>query len=51
MPTEKISAERLKLININGDGFLQPEEEKLFNQVMVLNEEALAFKETDRGML
>ena len=50
-PTKKISAERLKLININGDGFLQPEEEKLFNQVMVLNEEALAFEETDRGTL
>jgi hypothetical protein len=49
-PTEKISAERLKSININ-DGFLWPEEEKLFNQVMVLNEEALAFEETDRGTL
>ena len=50
-PTKKISEERLKSININGDGFLWPEEEKLFAQVMVLNEEALAFEETDRGTL
>ena len=50
-PTRKISAERLKLININSAGFLWPEEEKLFTQVMVLNEAALAFEETDRGTL
>jgi hypothetical protein len=51
IPTKKITAERLKLININEDGFLWPEEEKLFKQVMVLNEAALAFEETDRGTL
>jgi RNase H-like domain found in reverse transcriptase/Integrase zinc binding domain len=50
-PTSKITAERLELININGEGFLWPEEEKLFAQVMVLNEGALAFEETDRGTL
>jgi len=50
-PTKRISVERLKLININGDGFLWPEEEKLFAQVMVQNEKALAFEETDRGTL
>ena len=51
MPTKRITADRLKLININGEGFLWPEEEKLFTQVMVLNEAALAFEETDRGTL
>jgi hypothetical protein len=50
-PTHKITADRLKLIKINEDGFLWPEEEKLFAQVMVLNEAALAFEETDRGTL
>jgi hypothetical protein len=50
-PTKKITAERLKTMDINGEGFLWPEEEKLFNQVMVLNEAALAFEETDRGTL
>jgi hypothetical protein len=50
-PTRKISAERLKLINVNSAGFLWPEEEKLFAQVMVLNEAALAFEETDQGTL
>jgi transposase InsO family protein len=50
-PTLKITAERLKSLGINSTGFLWPEEEKLFNQVMVLNEEALAFEETDRGTL
>lgn len=32
-------------------GFLWPEEEKLFIQVMMGNEEAPAFEETDRGTL
>ena len=50
-PTKKITAERLEMINVNGDGFLWPEEEKLFVQVMVLNEAALAFEETDRRTL
>ena len=50
-PTKKITAERLKSLNINSIGFLWPEEEKLFTQVMVLNEAALAFEETDRGTL
>ena len=50
-PTKKITSERLKLIDINGEGFLWPEEEKLFAQVMILNEGALAFEETDRGTL
>lgn len=51
IPSTHISEERLKLININGDGFLWPEEEKLFIQVMLANERTLAFEETDRGTL
>ena len=51
IPTSKLTTERLKSININSAGFLWPEEEKLFTQVMVLNEAALAFEETDRGTL
>jgi len=47
IPTKKITLECLKIININGEGFLWPEEEKLFAHVMVLNETALAFEETD----
>ena len=38
------------MIDINGEGFLWPEE-KLFAQVMSLNEAALAFEETGRGTL
>ncbi|KAA1478916.1 hypothetical protein DENSPDRAFT_757084, partial [Dentipellis sp. KUC8613] len=48
-PTAKISAERLEMLDINPDNFLWPEEEKLFMNVMCLNEDALAFEETDRG--
>jgi hypothetical protein len=50
-PTAHITEERLSMLNINGDKFLWPEEEKLFIQVMVLNEKALAYEETDRGTL
>lgn len=49
--TKKITPERLELLNINPDGYLLPEEEKLFQWVMVLNEGALAFEESERGTL
>jgi hypothetical protein len=49
--TTKIMQERLDLIKINSDGFLWPEEEKLFIHIMVLNEDSLAFQETDWGTL
>ncbi|EIM89497.1 uncharacterized protein STEHIDRAFT_26927, partial [Stereum hirsutum FP-91666 SS1] len=35
----------------NPDGHLLPEEEKLFQWVMVLNKGALAFEESQRGTL
>jgi hypothetical protein len=51
IPTQHITAERYEQMNINSEGFMSSEEEKLFAQVLVLNEKALAFEETDRGTL
>jgi hypothetical protein len=48
-PTTKISKERLDEIDINKEGFLTPEEEKLLIHMLVLNEKAIAFEETERG--
>ncbi|KAA1478259.1 hypothetical protein DENSPDRAFT_758040, partial [Dentipellis sp. KUC8613] len=50
-PTKKMTAERLALLNVNSQGFLQEAEVRLFEHVMCLNEGALAFEETDRGTL
>ena len=49
-PTTKLTEERLKEMKIN-EGFLWPEEEKLFAHIFKLNERALAFEEQDRGTL
>ena len=49
-PTNKLTTERLASLEIN-DGFLLPEEEKLFTHVMQLNERALAFEDIERGTL
>ena len=49
VPTERITQERLQELNINGEGYLWPEEEKLFTHIFVLNEKTLAFEETQRG--
>lgn len=49
-PSAKISRERMDSLEIN-NGFLLPEEVKLFEHIMCLNEDALAFVETDRGTL
>ena len=51
IPSQHITAERYEQMNINSEGFLGPEEEKLFAQVLLFNEKALAFEETDRGTL
>jgi hypothetical protein len=51
VPTAKITHERLHLLGVNHDGFLWPEEEKLFAHIMVLNERALAFEDMERGTL
>jgi hypothetical protein len=51
VPTKRITEDRLNQLDINPVGFLWPEEEKLFIQVLLANENALAFEETDRGTL
>ncbi|KLO04728.1 hypothetical protein SCHPADRAFT_917895 [Schizopora paradoxa] len=50
VPSERLTAERVRELSIN-DGFLWPEEEKLFTHIFKLNELALAFEETHRGTL
>jgi hypothetical protein len=50
-PTKKISVERMKLLNVNATGFLWPEEEMLFEHIMKLNEDAIAFEDIERGTL
>jgi hypothetical protein len=47
VPNSHMTEERMKILNINSTGFLWPEEEKLFQQVMILNQGALAFEEVD----
>jgi len=48
-PTQKITDERMKILKINENGFLSSEEEKLFRHIMVLNEDAIAFEDAERG--
>jgi hypothetical protein len=49
IPTEQITNDRFSQLNINSMGFLWPEEEKIFIQVLLANEKALAFEETNQG--
>ncbi|KAJ7221230.1 hypothetical protein B0H12DRAFT_1031520, partial [Mycena haematopus] len=48
-PTKRLSHERLTSLALNSQGFLSPEEEKLFVRVMELNQDTLAFEDTERG--
>jgi len=48
-PTQKITEERKKILNVNAKGFLLPEEEKLFLWIMTTNEDAIAFEDAERG--
>ena len=50
-PTAKITEERLKILDINGDKFLTPDEERLFQHIMVMNERGIAFEDVERGTL
>jgi hypothetical protein len=50
-PTTHLTEERMKLINVNEENFLWPEEEKLFKHILCLNEKTLAFEDKDRGIL
>ena len=49
IPTNKITNERIKELNVNAKEFLWPEEEKLFKHIMVLNEAGIAFEDAERG--
>jgi RNase H-like domain found in reverse transcriptase/Integrase zinc binding domain len=51
IPTQKLTRDRLKILKINEEGFLWPEEEKLFIMVFTNNEKALAFEDSERGTL
>ena len=51
IPTKKLTHERLDILKINSDGFLSPEEEKLFIMVFTNNEKVLAYNKTERGTL
>ncbi|EPS99181.1 hypothetical protein FOMPIDRAFT_1124857 [Fomitopsis schrenkii] len=44
-----LTIEHLEEIKINEEGFLWPEEEKLFAHILKLNEQAQAFQESHRG--
>ncbi|KAJ7605652.1 hypothetical protein B0H17DRAFT_968014, partial [Mycena rosella] len=48
-PTSRLNKEQLCLLEINKDGFLTPEEERVFERVMELNQGALAFEDIERG--
>lgn len=51
VPSKHLTQERLDSLEINGVNFLWPEEVRLFEQVMLANEAALAFEENERGTL
>jgi hypothetical protein len=51
IPGNRLTEERLLQLEVNKDEFLWAEEEKLFQHIMLLNEEALAFEDKDRGIL
>jgi hypothetical protein len=46
-----MNQEHLEKLKINASGFLWLEEEKLFNQVMWLNQLSIAFEEDEGGTL
>ncbi|KAI7944704.1 hypothetical protein MJO28_010399 [Puccinia striiformis f. sp. tritici] len=50
-PTDKITEERLKVINFGPEGWLLEEEIKLFIFIIILREKVLAFCTSERGLL
>src|ERR1700683_4132475 len=46
-----MNKEQLAKLEVNSTGFLWSKEENLFNQVMWLNQHAIAFEEDERGTL
>lgn len=51
LPNGRLTHDRLKEMNFNSDGFLWPEEEKLFKHILQLNQDTLVFEENQRGNL
>ena len=51
IPSERLTMERVRELDINSQKFLWPEEEKLFLHILKLNEATLPFEEKDRGTL
>jgi len=49
MPGKHLTQERLDELALNPDNFLWPEEVKLFQHILKLNESALAWTEAERG--
>ena len=45
----RLTAERLAAMDINPDGFLWPEEEKLFKHILQIHQDAFVFEESQRG--
>lgn len=50
-PTARLTKERLQGLGINKEGFLWPEEERLFNFILSIHDKALAFTEEDKGFI
>ncbi|KAL1684775.1 hypothetical protein GGG16DRAFT_21720, partial [Schizophyllum commune] len=50
-PSGRLTKDRLASMDINKEGFMWAEEEKLFAHVLKLNQDALAFEENQRGTL
>jgi len=50
-PTAKITEERLGVVNFGPEGWLLPEEVKLFRHLIILRQNALAFCPAERGLL
>ncbi len=48
VPTERLTEEHMKELNVNEENFLWPEEEKLFKHVLTLNEQTLLYEEKDQ---
>ena len=46
IPTQRLTTENVKLLNIDSNDFLWPEEKKLFLYIMSVNERILAFDKT-----
>ncbi|KAG2338262.1 hypothetical protein BDR05DRAFT_893966 [Suillus weaverae] len=51
IPNGRLTHECMVSLRINSQEYLLPEEVKLFQHIMNLNQETLAFEETDRGTL